>query len=120
PLWQNTAAANRQRTQPNHLRLAVDALELARREDKTAIPGLRDVVGLLLRNIACACSNGVQHRLPNVRQLPVDERYGNRDLARGSWKFARNLKPGDSATDNHYAVGNCRLASCSVRLPIVR
>jgi hypothetical protein len=74
-----------------------------------AISRLRDVVGLLLRKVARASGDRVQHRLIDIRWLAVDQRHGDGSAA-SPWKFAGDRQASDAAAhdDNvmrtpHYA-----------------
>jgi hypothetical protein len=52
----------------------------------------------------------VQHRLPDIRWLAVDQRHGDRGAAGSPWEFAGDRQPSDAAAHDddvmrtrHYA-----------------
>jgi hypothetical protein len=90
--------------------ITIDLLEFTRVEHEMAISRLRDVVGLLLRKIARASGDRVQHRFPDIRWLAVNQRHGDRDASGSPFEFARDRQPSDATAhdDNvmrtrHYA-----------------
>src|SRR5271165_5546337 len=73
PFRKNMAAIDRQRAQVNLPRLSIKALEFPGLEVKMAITSLGDEVRLLLRDVAGSGGYGVEHGLPHISRLPVDE-----------------------------------------------
>ncbi len=106
PLGQeDTTVLRRHGAEVNVPGTAVDPHELAWLEHETAIPRLGDVIGLLLEHIARACRDRIQHGLPDICELSIDQGHRDRLALAGLRQLAGDLKPGNAPADHDHVMG---------------